>query len=213
MTFAVGIFDLFTYTVPGLSYLSLFTYLAWRFGLVDVQLLGRSNTLVLVIGVVVVSYVLGHVGEGINAILRRMVRRRELPSGADARTEFVGRVPAAVGRSFVDADRAILLAAISLHERELVAEIDRLRASGLMIRGIGATFVLGAGVAAVEVFTGGRWLIACLALLTLSLMAIASLLQSRKMHRWADLRILEICFWIPDIDERLRAQQLTTKAA
>ncbi|MFW6725234.1 hypothetical protein ACHZ98_34900 [Streptomyces sp. MAR4 CNY-716] len=34
--------------------------------------------------------------------------------------------------------------------------------------------------------------------------AVGAVREGRKMQHWARLKTLELCFWIPDLDERLR---------
>jgi hypothetical protein len=59
VTFVVGMFDLFTYTIPGSLYLAFFGYLATRLHWVDLAAVDRTPVLLLVIAIVVASYLLG----------------------------------------------------------------------------------------------------------------------------------------------------------
>jgi hypothetical protein len=76
VTFAAGVFDLFTYTIPGSLYLAFLGYLVTRLHLIDAGAVGRTPVLLLVIGVVVLSYLLGHMAYPLGHAANRMVPKR-----------------------------------------------------------------------------------------------------------------------------------------
>ena len=202
MNIVVGVFDLFTYAIAGGLYLALGGYVADRIGLVELSALNGVNGVLLVVGAVVASYLLGILGYPLGALLNRVVprRRRETP-----RVEFRRRNPAARDREYVGADSFLLLAAVQVHDTELAADVNRLRASGLMARNAGPALALAGVTAVVEVFTGGRpWLAAGCAVV-FGAASVLLVLQGRKLGHMASLKTLELCYWLPDIDERTRS--------
>ncbi|MFL6145405.1 MAG: hypothetical protein ACJ72N_26535 [Labedaea sp.] len=204
VTFVVGIFDLFAYTIPGALYLAGFGYLAVRTGAVEPAAVRGVPDLVLAIVVVLVSYLLGYLAYPIGALLNRIVpqRRERL-----ARKEFVRRVPAAKGRPFVAADPFLLLSGIQLQDKDVAIEVLRLRAAGLMLRNAAPALLLGFLVAVVEVFTShSRWFAAVVAVLLAS-GSVSLLAQSRRLGYWASLKTLELSFWMPGVDERCRGEE------
>ena len=184
MTFAVGIFDLFTYTIPGALYLGVLSYVAFRLHWVDPAAAGRLPIVVLVVIMVLVSYLLGYLAYPVGALLNR--------------------VPAARGRAFVRADPSLLLGALQLRDKDVAAEITRLRATGLMLRNSAPALVLGFATALVEIFASGHPAPATAAGALFAAGAVALVVQGRRLGYWASLKTLELAFWLPDVDEQTR---------
>jgi hypothetical protein len=201
VTFAIGIFDLFTYTIPGALYLGLFSYLAFRLHWVDPGALGRLSTVLLVVILVLASYLLGYLAYPVGWLLNRVLpRRRE----RNVRQEFRNRVPAARDRDFVQADLGLLLGGIQLRDKDVAIEVNRLRAAGLMLRNSAPALTLGVATAVVEIFTSGHPGEAIAFALLLAAGAIALVVQYRRLSHWAGLKTLELAFWLPDVDEQTR---------
>lgn len=197
MTFAIGIFDLFTYTIPGSLYLALAGYLAARLHWIDPGAAGRAPTLLLVIALVLLSYLVGYLAYPLGALANQVLPTRRKHR---AQQEFLSRNPAARGREYVRADTALLLGALELHNKEVAVEVSRLRATGLMLRNSAPPLALGAIAGLVELFTSHRPLLAAGSAVTLGAAAVALVVQGRRLRHWANLKTLELCFWIPDID-------------
>ncbi|MGH3794988.1 MAG: hypothetical protein ACRDSP_08870 [Pseudonocardiaceae bacterium] len=202
MTIAVGIFDLFTYTIPGSLYLAFFGYLAVRLHWINPGVVDTTPVLLLVIVIVVASYLLGYLAYPLGAAANRLVpRRRE----RRPREEFLGRVPAARDRDYLRADPFLLVSALELHDKDVASEVTRLRAVGLMLRNCAPPLVLGFIAATVELILGQDPVLVtgCAALFAAGFFSLIA--QGRRLGHWASLKTLELCFWLPDIDERCRA--------
>jgi hypothetical protein len=199
----VGVFDLFTYAIAGGLYVVLVGYLADRVGLVDLTALSSVNGVLLVVGAVVLSYLSGILGYPLGATMNKL-----LPSRArHARTEFLRRNPAARDRAFVRADSFLLLSAIQMYDMNAATEVNRLRASGLMARNSGPALALASLTALVEVFTGGHPVLAVLCAVVFGGASVLLVLQGRKLSYMASMKTLELCFWLPDVDDGLRSPQ------
>jgi hypothetical protein len=189
VTFVVGVFDLLTYTIPGSLYLAFLGYLAARLHLIDIAAVDRTPVLLLVIAVVVLSYLLGYIayplGHAANRIALKRNRRRPLE-------EFLGRNPAARGRDYVQADPYLLLSAVELHDKDVAAEVARLRAGGLMLRNAAPPLMLACVAAIVELFFGSRPALAagCAALFAVGFFSL--IVQGRRLGHWAILKTLEV---------------------
>lgn len=200
MNFAVGVFDLFAYSVPGSLYLGLLGYLALRFEvLTPAAVLGAPGVLLIIV-VVLLSYLFGYLAYPFGALVDRVVPRGR----RDAREEFLRRVPTARGRAYLDADTHLLLAGLQLHDIEASVEVSRLRASGLMLRNSAPPIGLAAITAMVEVFAGDRPGLAAALFGVLGVAAVVVIVQARKLARWAVMKTLELCYWLPDVDDRFR---------
>lgn len=198
----MGIFDLFTYAIPGTLALVLLGYVAARLGWVDPAVLADAPSLLVVIAGVLAAYLVGYLVYPLGQFAEKLVPsrpRRSVPS------EFLARVPAADGRPYVQEDRHLLLNAVQLHDREVAIDVIRLRASSLMLRNAAPVLGLGAVAGAVEVFVSGRPVFAAVTTVLLAAGYVALVVQARRMRRWAGLKTLELCFFLPDIDERFPA--------
>jgi hypothetical protein len=197
----VGIFDLFAYSVPGALYLALLGYLGFRLDLVEPAAVAGVPGVLLVIAVVLLSYLLGYLAYPVGALANRLLPRRRR---RDPRAEFRRRNPAARDRDYVDADPFLLLSGLQLHDVDVSAEVVRLRASGLMLRNSAPPLLFAAIVAVVDVFAGPRPLVAAVSAVLFAAVSVVLLAQGRKIGHWASIKTLELCFWLPDLDERVR---------
>ena len=203
MTFAIGIFDLFTYTISGSVYLAFLGYLAARLHRLDLAALAGAPVPTMII-LVLLSYLLGYVAYPVGAVVNRVVpRRRE----RRPRQEFLRRVPAARDRDYVQADAFLLLSALQLHDKDVAAEVTRLRASGVMLRNCAAPLGLGFVAAVVESGLGHTPAIAAGCAVLLAAGFFSLIVQARRLLHWAHLKTLELCFWLPDLDEQCRAAE------
>ncbi|ATY10935.1 hypothetical protein CU254_10955 [Amycolatopsis sp. AA4] len=202
MTFAVGIFDLFSFAVPGAVQLALLAYVLDRLGVLHVAALVSAPGALLVAGAVVTSYLLGHLFHPLAAQLERL---RPRPDAEEARKEFLARVPRARDRAYVQTDPALLVAAIELHDKDAGGEIIRMRAQSVMLRNIAFAFAVATVVALVQTATGPHQVVAAVAAVLSVLGTTAALGSSRKVWHMSRLKTLDVCYWIPDIDETFTA--------
>jgi GH25 family lysozyme M1 (1,4-beta-N-acetylmuramidase) len=200
MTFAVGLFDVFAYTVPGALYLALLAYVAGRLHWLDVAAVTRGPAALVVAGALVAAYLLGYLAYPVGARFSRWLPRRKR---RDARAEFLRRNPSADGRAFVAADTFLLHAALQIRQPDAATEVSRTRSTGLMVRNASPAMALGFGVAAVELFAGPKpWFAAASAVLCGAACPVL-IVQHRMIAHWAKLKTLELAFWDPDFDELL----------
>ncbi|RJQ75710.1 hypothetical protein D5S17_20080 [Pseudonocardiaceae bacterium YIM PH 21723] len=200
MTFAIGFFDLFTYAIAGSLYLGLASYVAFRLHLLDPAAVQRMPVLLTAVIIVVASYLLGYLAYPIGNRLNQLLPGYHARVG---RTEFLRRNPLAQGRPFLRANEALLLAGLELHDRETAAEAARQRAIGLMLRSSAPALLFGAVAAVVELIRWRHPLPAATCAVLLAAGAVTMITEGRKFTRWADMKILELCFWLPEIDEKL----------
>ena len=198
MNITLGVYDLFAYAAPGSLYLALVIYVADRLSWIDPLRLLQSNTAVVIISGAILSYLLGHITYRLGYMLSRAYGHDK--SLDDAVHEFVERVPTAKGRPFLQANRAIIQAAVELHDIGAAAEIGRLRAVGLMLRNAAPVFVLGIITEFADALTGAHLIAAVCCIAIFPLMAIGCLYQSAIMRHWANMKTFELAYWIPDID-------------
>jgi hypothetical protein len=202
MSITLGVYDVFTYAAPGSLYLAVLTYIATRLGWVDPLQMLHANATLTVIAAALASYLLGQVTYVLGLAFNFSVSpwNRDM---ADARSELLARVPAASGRPFLDAHQSVLQAAVEIHEISAAIETTRLRAVGLMLRNSAPPLILGAAVAIVVAATGHNPAFAACCAVVLLLAGAGCLFRAARVGNWADIKTLELAFWIPDIDNLL----------
>jgi len=201
MNITLGVYDLFTYTVPGSLYLALATYIASRLAWIDPLRISQANTTLVILAAFILSYLLGHITYKFGYLLSRAYGHDK--SRNDAVLEFVARVPTAKGRPFLGADRSVLQSAVELHGIGAAMEIGRLRSVGLMLRNTAPVFALGAIVEIADALTGAHLIVSVCCMVIFPLVAVGCLSQSAILRHWANMKTLELAYWIPDIDHSL----------
>ena len=209
MNITLGVYDVFTYTTPGSLYLALLVYIADLLGWIDPLRVLQWNTTLILIGAGILSYLLGHITYGLGYLLSRIYGHDK--NMDDARREFIERVPAAAGRSF-KSQPLCSASSREVYGMGAAAEIGRLRAVGLMLRNSAPVFVLGAIVEIGDTATGSHPTVAGCTVVILLLAALGCLSQSVILSHWANMKTLELAYWIPDIDARLNRRRSATQS-
>jgi hypothetical protein len=206
MTVALGIFDLFTYAVPGALQLALFAYVAHRLGWLDLGALAQTPSGILFVALALASYILGHLNYALGRLIDR-VTKQDYRYGPEAtRRAFLARNPSAHGRAFTGVDSWLLKAAVDLHSHEAAVEIGRFRATGLMLRSSVLPLALSALTAIVETIGSPRRLQP--ALTAAALFVLAAVIAARRsfqLRSWAEAYTLQLAYWIPDVDGRIES--------
>ena len=200
MTFALGIYDLFTYSIPGFLYFSVFGYVAVRADWINVSLKDVKDvpSLLLVIGVAIICYLVGHVTIPAGKLVDRFLYRRWHQE--DAVRGFIAAVPGSEGRPYLRHGLQLLQTKVELTNREVAAEISRLRAVGLMLRNCSVPIILGVVCALTELAIGReKGLGAALAVL-LAGFAAGAVWQGQLMRHWANLKTFELAYWDDQVD-------------
>jgi hypothetical protein len=211
MNFTLGLFDLFTYAVPGSIYLAIMAYVAQAFGWVDVTHARDINSVVLIVAVAIASFMLGHITYPLAKLTEQALRLQRLRA-LDAKRAFVARNPGSASRDFLQADLFILLAAAELHDKEVATEISRLRAVGLMLRNASLALVFATISALAQLAIGGDRLFATVCVIVFLLATVGAYWQGQTLRHWANTKTLEICALIPDIDEKIIVSSGETSA-
>lgn len=199
MNFTLGFFDLFTYTTVGSVYLIVAGYAAQRLSWIELSDVDTVNTTVLLLGLVVMSYLLGHISFGLGRFIDHLIPRRKSRVAA-ARERFTHRVSSDRAKRVAEVEPFLLLAAIEVYAKDAAVEVNRLRAVGLMLRNITPAIMLAAGVSLAEFIGGARPAPAVAGSLLFTLGAWGLLWQGRRFGEWAVAKTFEISYWIAEID-------------
>jgi hypothetical protein len=210
VSFTLGLYEVFAYSLPGGAYAALLAYLADRFGWLPHPLPFQGEAGVAVLVLAGLSYALGHLAYGAGRWLEREVRPWLTPPrrrGAGTRVErnrarFLTRCPQAAGRPYLAINPSLLLAAVQLQNRDAAAEVERINVGAMMLRGLAPPAFAGAAVAVVEAVVRGRPDITGLAALLAATGTACWLLYDQRA-RWAEHKVYEFAFWMPEIDAAL----------
>lgn len=202
MSITVSVFDIFTYAIPGSLYLALIAYITARLDWINVGALLQGNTTIVLIALAIGSYLTGQITYAVGRSVGKRIGFRQVTID-EARAEFLRRVPAAERRPYVHAHRSVLQTAVEVRQQDAALEIIRLRAVGLMLRNSVPPFALGALVSLIEIFARGNPGLAVSCCAGFLLAAAASDWNSVRLSNWADMKTLEVAFWIPGIDQDL----------
>jgi hypothetical protein len=148
LSLSLGLFDVFTYMVPGSLYLSILLFLADSRHLIHFQSFMSVPSIVLITGLLIASYLIGWASEPLAQAPTRAVQFRAASNDELARKAFAENVPGAAGRPFAQADIYLLLAAAEIHAQDAATEVSRLRATGLMLRNCSVPFLAACALAA-----------------------------------------------------------------
>jgi hypothetical protein len=201
MSLSLGIYDVFSYAIPGSLYLALGAYIVGRLHLAEVTKLAHGPTVLVVGGIIVASYLLGFVTYPLASAIEGLLRFHK--SSEDARGDFLLRCPAAQDRPYAQADMRLLQAAAEVLGPDVSQEILRLRAVGIMTRNCAIPLLLTCITAAVSAIAGTRISLSLVVAFLCAAAAAAAVWQARRFRHWSHLKTLEICYWIPEIDSRL----------
>jgi hypothetical protein len=223
----LGLFDVFTYTIPGSLYLALIAYVTSRLGWIDIASLKTAPDLVLAGALLIASYVVGFVTNPVAEQLDHGLRywlvptlvRRLKPwlrppmerlfwrfAAVDrevVRKTFGEQAPGAGGRAYMKADQYLLLALAEANKKEAALEISRFRATGLMLRNCAVPFLLASMVCVGEAASGANLPASLICALFFAGAVPSCIGQGKRLRQWAEMKTLQVCYWIPDIDARI----------
>ncbi|MEU8004701.1 hypothetical protein AB0B66_26375 [Catellatospora sp. NPDC049111] len=194
MTFTLGIFELFTYAVPGAMQLGVFLYLALRLDLVQPTDLAAVPGLLLAVALAVASYLLGYLTYTVGILVDKAYTKRK--DGMDAWAAVAADAAQVGDRRVPRMNPSLLLAGVELRDREVAQEVGRFRATGLMLRGAVVPSFLGMLVALGEAVTGPHhWLGGAVAVL-LGGAVLAFARHGQELRFWANTKTYQLAYWL-----------------
>ncbi|NUT18754.1 MAG: hypothetical protein HOV77_06180 [Hamadaea sp.] len=195
MTFALGIFELFTYAIPGAMQLAVLLYLAVRLDLVDWSQITSASGVLQLAAVLIASYLLGHTTYVVSGLVDRVTTFGFRKDASDAWEKVAGAAQRAGAPAVPRMDVMLLLARIQLSHLDAAAEISRFRATGLMLRSAVVPMAAATTVAMVESIAGPRHLLAMTCTVLSAFIAIGFAWYGQKMRFWANTKTFEFACW------------------
>jgi hypothetical protein len=204
VTFRLGVFDVFTYTIPGSLYLALIAFLGEKLSWINIGDFKSVPTLVLVGALLIGSYLLGYSANPVAELLDRSLRWwKAVYIRLHDRKNLEAQGPDPKSRAYATANKYLLQALAETKERDVALEISRYRATGLMLRNCAPPFLVACVVSVVEAENGNHRVGAILCALFFGGAVLSCIGQGKLLRVWADAKIMQICYWIPDIDDMI----------
>lgn len=198
MSFSLGVFDVFTYAATGSLYVACLAYVLDRLALVDLGQVQTANTTVLLLGVLLLAYLLGHMFYVVGELIDRIVPGQQdhrLRAGA----RLGERVPGERSKVIAKMDPHLLLAGIEIRAREAAQEVTRLRAVGLALRNCVPAWTIATAISVIEVFTSGRPIVAVVAAAFFLATTWMTVRRGRDLRAWAVMKTFELAYWMPEL--------------
>jgi hypothetical protein len=205
----LGLFETFTYAVPGAAYIGLGLFCAERLNWLTWTDISGAGSLGGVVTAAVASFVVGTITSPIGAMLRKVPGFKV--ESRDVIDDFVRRNPSSAGRAFITADKHLLLAHLQLTNADVTAEVDRLRSVGLMCMNLVAPLGLAAVASLVMVFKGDNKAAAATFAVAAAVGIACARAEGLTLSRWAFTKTLELAFWSGAADERLTEPEPRSK--
>jgi hypothetical protein len=199
VTFVLSIYDLFTYAIPGFLQLSFFCYLGLRLDLIDVSKAANLPGAGLIVAGAVFSYLAGHLvyaaAMKIDNLLPIDRKRSQI-----ALNQVMSRLPEGANPP-PTTDVHILYGYIELRDKEVAAEIGRLRAGGLMLRSATVPAACALVAALVELALWNRPALAAAAVILFAIALAGFSWQGNRLRIWAGTKTYEVYYWLAKKEE------------
>lgn len=88
--------------------------------------------------------------------------------------------------------------------QDAAIEVSRLRVTGLMLRNCSVPLLAACAIAVFEAATGHDTPGSATAAVLFAAAAVSVLRAGRRVRGWAISKTVQICYWIPEIDEVIR---------
>lgn len=189
MSIRTSIYDFFAYTIPG--GLVLFAVLGGieMFGLTDLWTKYYRSNFSELLTIVVCSYIVGHLTNPLNSKWVKLFESRGIPKVAF--DEFIAKHPT-IETDINPNDWEIWFASIRRESMELTHEVDRQKATSILMRGISFFLALSCLILFLGVFSGKLvWWYSILAIIT-ALFSFIAVKESMKFNKWFYFLIFEL---------------------
>ena len=185
MSITLGIYDFFSYIIPGLLYLyvfnELFRILGWKYIAINSWIQsGQTPSLIFLIPLLIVVFIVGHIFDPIAHKFYGLVSRfRHSPSiSAKSLASVKNRYPN-LKVQFESIDWSTLFVLIRVRNLEVSKYIDKFNADAIMLRNVAFGLLLLTIDYLLEFFSNGLWDELLIALITIILSTLA---LSRSNH-------------------------------
>jgi hypothetical protein len=206
MTFALGIYELFTYAIPGAMQLSVLLYIVVRLHAVDPQQLASASGVLQLVVAAVASYLVGHLTYLVAAVTDRIPWLGFPLHSSDAWRDVSDAVTRGGGGAVPNMHPMLLMSRIQLTHPDAGTEISRFRATGLMLRNATIPTFSALLVTGVEVAIGPHRLLAALAAVLLGCAVVGFRRFGGQMRYWANTKTYEMAYWIDREDPVSRGE-------
>ncbi len=188
MSFSVGVYDLFAYTIPGFFYLFVGNEVLKSFGFSHLNYQDISNPTTVAV-LAFAAFVLGHVMDFVADKWKSFLEKEKVSTLA---IDTLRRNFPDLNIKFQPNERSILFAVIRRNHDDITATIDRNKAISILFQNVSLGFLLYAIFLVVQILINGyslNNLVISIAALTMS---FATRQQGRMFNLWFNSLIFEV---------------------
>jgi MFS family permease len=180
VSITLGIYDVFSYAIPGILYLFSFNegLRLLRLPFIDISQLNSTSYLVLL---VLLSYLVGHLFDYISHYIWY---RRFYPGKSEERAFSRFKVSSGVMQDFKPQQWSILLSVIRHDNTEVCNSIDKNKATSIMLRNVSFALFLLSIVFVISAFISGFSLIFLLGAIATLISSIIALRRGDVFNQW-----------------------------
>lgn len=188
MSFSVGVYDLFAYTIPGFFYLFIGNEIlkSFRFSHLNYQDISNPTTVVLLI---FAAFVFGHVMDFVADKWKSFLEKEKVATLA---IDALKRNFPDLNVKFQPNERSILFAIIRRNHDDIAATIDRNKAVSILFQNVSLGFLLYAVFLVVQMLLSGYALNNLVFSIMSIIMSVATRQQGRMFNLWFNSLIFEV---------------------
>jgi hypothetical protein len=188
MSFSVGVYDLFAYTIPGFFYLFVGNEILKSFGFspLNYQAISNPTTIALLI---FAAFVLGHVMDFVADKWKSFLEKEKVSTLA---VDTLKRNFPDLNIKFQPNERSILFAVIRRNHDDITATIDRNKAISILFQNVSLGFLLYTIFLVVQLLINGYTLNNLVISIAAIIMSIATRQQGRMFNLWFNSLIFEV---------------------
>ena len=187
MSITLGIYDVFSYAIPGILYLFSFNEVLRLLKLPFVDVSQLNSTLHIVV-LSLLAYVMGHLFDYIS---HYVWYRRFYPGKSEERAFSRFKTSSGLGSDFKPNEWSILLSVIRHDNTEVCNSIDKNKATSIMLRNVSFALFLLTVIFAVSAFISGFSLVYLLGSIATLISSIVALRRGDVFNQWFYMLIFQ----------------------
>lgn len=188
MSFSVGVYDLFAYTIPGFFYLFIGNEILKSFGFSHLNYQDISNPTTVVL-LIFAAFVFGHVMDFVADKWKSFLEKEKVATLA---IDALKRNFPDLNVKFQPNERSILFAIIRRNHDDIAATIDRNKAISILFQNVSLGFFLYAVFLVVQMLLSGYALNNLVFSIMSIIMSVATRHQGRMFNLWFNSLIFEV---------------------
>jgi hypothetical protein len=188
LSFSVGVYDLFSYTIPGILYLFVANEVIRTLGFPYLKYQDVTSPAAIVL-VVCAAFILGHVMDFVADRWKELGEKKKVSTQA---VEILKRNYPDLDIKFQPKERAVLFAVIRRTHNDITATLDRNKAISILFQNVSLGLLLSAIYFLINMFANGYSSISLALLIVSTVLSLVIRQRSRMFNLWFNSLIFEV---------------------